>query len=88
MCLTNYALRHEGVWESGCIDPHFLDLVSFTTRPLYSRGKRPQYPLVDLRAGLDDLRKFLTLPGLNPEPSVVQPVASRYTTSLSRREKS
>jgi hypothetical protein len=26
MCLTNKALRHEGVWGSGCIDPHFLDL--------------------------------------------------------------
>jgi hypothetical protein len=24
MCLTNEALRHEGVWGSGCIDPHFL----------------------------------------------------------------
>jgi hypothetical protein len=24
--LTNEALRHEGVWGSGCIDPHFLDL--------------------------------------------------------------
>jgi hypothetical protein len=24
-------------------------------------------------------RKFLTLPGLNSDPSVVQPVASRYT---------
>jgi hypothetical protein len=36
---------------------------------------------VDLRAGLDDLekRKFLTAPGLNSDPSVVQPVASRYT---------
>jgi hypothetical protein len=42
--LTNYALRHEGVWESGCIDPHFLELdiswvwvVGFTLRPLYHR---------------------------------------------------
>jgi hypothetical protein len=36
---------------------------------------------VDLRAGLDDeeKRKFLTLQGLEPHPSVVQPVASRYT---------
>jgi hypothetical protein len=37
---------------------------------------------VDLRAGLDDLeeRKFLTLPGLELRPpSIVQPVASRYT---------
>jgi hypothetical protein len=23
LCLTNEALRHEGVWGSGCIDPHF-----------------------------------------------------------------
>jgi hypothetical protein len=36
---------------------------------------------VDLRAGLDDLekRKFLTLRDSNSDPSVVQPVASRYT---------
>jgi hypothetical protein len=26
LCLSYYALRHEGVWESGCIDPRFLDL--------------------------------------------------------------
>jgi hypothetical protein len=26
LCLTDYALLHEGVWGSGCIDPHFLDL--------------------------------------------------------------
>jgi hypothetical protein len=33
------------------------------------------------RAGLDDMerRQFLTLPGHNSEPSVVEPVASRYT---------
>jgi hypothetical protein len=23
---ANQTLRHENVWESGCIDPHFLDL--------------------------------------------------------------
>jgi hypothetical protein len=36
---------------------------------------------VDLRASLDDLKKtkFLTLPGLELDPIVVQPVASRYT---------
>jgi hypothetical protein len=36
---------------------------------------------VEPRAGLDDVekRKFLTLPGLELDPSVVQPVASRYT---------
>jgi hypothetical protein len=26
LCLTNEALRHESVWVSGCIDPHFLEL--------------------------------------------------------------
>jgi hypothetical protein len=25
LCWTNLALRYEGVWGSGCIDPHFLD---------------------------------------------------------------
>jgi hypothetical protein len=36
---------------------------------------------VDLRAGLDyvENRKFLTLPGLELDPSVVQPVDSRST---------
>jgi hypothetical protein len=37
---------------------------------------------VDPRAGLDDVekRKFFALPGLEKcDPSVVQPVASRYT---------
>jgi hypothetical protein len=24
--LVNYALRHENVWRSGCINPYFLDL--------------------------------------------------------------
>jgi hypothetical protein len=42
-----------GVWGSGCIDPHCLDLgtswmwvVSFTPLPLYPRGKSPRYTLV------------------------------------------
>jgi hypothetical protein len=45
-------------------------VVTFTTRPLYLRGKSPRYPmerrLGGLRAGLDDVKKknFLTLPGL------------------------
>jgi hypothetical protein len=36
---------------------------------------------MDPRAGLDNVkkRKFFTLPGLNSEPSVVQPAASRNT---------
>jgi hypothetical protein len=57
LCLTNYALRHEGVCGSGFIDPHFLDLgtswrwmVSFTPLPLYPQGKSLRYPL-DRRLG-------------------------------------
>jgi hypothetical protein len=49
--------RHECVWWSGCIDPHFLDLGtswrwvdSFTSRPLYPRGESPRYAL-DRRLG-------------------------------------
>jgi hypothetical protein len=52
LCLTNQALHHEGVWESGCIDPHFLDLgtnwkrmVSFTLLPLYPWGEKPPVPI-------------------------------------------
>jgi hypothetical protein len=26
LCLTNQTIRHEGVWGSGCIEPHILDL--------------------------------------------------------------
>jgi hypothetical protein len=83
LCLTNQALRHEGVWGSGCIDPHFFDLgtswrwvVSFTPLPLYPRGKSPPPSTnwiggwVDPRADLDDVeeRKFLTLPWLELQP--------------------
>jgi hypothetical protein len=57
LCAINYALNHEGVRRSGCIDPHFLALgsswrwvVSFTLRVLYPWGKSPRYPL-DRRLG-------------------------------------
>jgi hypothetical protein len=45
-----------------------------TTLPL---RKEPSVPI---EYGLDDMqnRKFLTLPGFEIRPSVVQPVASRY----------
>jgi hypothetical protein len=53
LCLTNLALRHQGVWGSGCIDPLFLDLgtswrrvVSFTRLPLYPLpGIEPPVPI-------------------------------------------
>jgi hypothetical protein len=81
LCLTNWALCHEGVWGNEYIDPHFLDLgtiwmwvVSFTQRPLYSRGKSPHThwirDRVYLRVGPDDVKKrqFFTLLELKLRP--------------------
>jgi hypothetical protein len=52
----------------------------------FTRGERAPIThwiggLVDPMASLDGVekRKFLTLPGLELDPSVVQPLASRYT---------
>jgi hypothetical protein len=77
------------VWGSGCIDPHFLDLgtnwrwvVSFTPLPLKRWGKRPRYPLDRRLDGpWTTWRRENSWPyrDSNPDPSVVQPVASRCT---------
>jgi hypothetical protein len=90
LCLINYALRHEVVWGRGCINPHFLDLgtswrgvVNFTLRPLYPRGKSAQHPL-DRRLGgpqsWSGQRGENSCPyrDSNYDPSIVQPVSSRY----------
>jgi hypothetical protein len=74
----------------GCINQYFLDLgtscrwvVGFTPRPLYPRGKSPQYPLDRMlcgpQAGLDDVEKIklLTVPGLELRP--LGRLASRHT---------
>jgi hypothetical protein len=79
LCLTNYALRHEGVWGSGCIDPRILYIgtswrlvLNFTPRPLYPRGKSPRYPLDRRLGGPQSLpgcceeKKNLALPGIEP----------------------
>jgi hypothetical protein len=89
--LTNYALRHEGVCGNGCRNSGFLDfgtsrkwVVSITPRLLYSQGKCPRYTL-DLRLGgsqslsVRHEEEQVFYPTANPDPSVVQPVASRYT---------
>jgi hypothetical protein len=41
LCLTNYTLRHENVWGSGCIDPRILDLGEWSaSRPgLFTSGE-------------------------------------------------
>jgi hypothetical protein len=76
LCLTNWALRREDVWESGYVDPRILDhdtcwrwLVSFKPRPLtpcaYSLGG-----WVGPRTDLDDVesRKIISLPGIELRP--------------------
>jgi hypothetical protein len=37
LCLTNQALCHEDVWESGCIDPRILDFGTSWSRVSASR---------------------------------------------------
>jgi hypothetical protein len=60
-------------------------MVSFTLRPLYSRGKVPRYPLdrrpVGPRTGVDDVERRKTLPHRtrNSDNSVIKLVVNRYT---------
>jgi hypothetical protein len=83
-------------WGSGGIAPGIVDLgtrwrsvVSFTLRPLYLQGKSPWYPL-DRRLGGSQSRpghggeEKNSQPLLGLEPSIIQPVAHRYITELSR----
>jgi hypothetical protein len=92
LCLTNWALRHEDVWGSGCRGPRFLDLgtswrwvVSFISRPLYPLRNRPRDPLDRRlggplnRSGRRGEEKILA-PTRNrtATPSAIQPVAHRY----------
>jgi hypothetical protein len=68
LSLSNFALRHEGVWGSGCIDPHFLTSVLAGGEWSASRSGRftswERAPsihwiggLVDLIGGLDDVER-------------------------------
>jgi hypothetical protein len=64
-------------------------VVSFTPRPLYSQGKIPRYPLDRRLSGPQsqsgcsgEEKNSRPLPGL--EPPIIQPVAQRCTTELSR----
>jgi hypothetical protein len=83
-------------WWSGSIAPRILDLgtrwrcvVSFTSRPLYTQGKSPWYPF-DRRMGGTESRSEHGGEEKNSqlllelEPSIIQPVAQRYITEISR----
>jgi hypothetical protein len=81
LCLANYALCHEDVRESGCIDPRFLDLGTswrwvaiFTPQPLYPRRNRLPVP-IGYEAGRPQSwfgrrgeGEILMLPGLELRP--------------------
>jgi hypothetical protein len=84
LCLINYALRHGGVWGSGCVDPHFLDLgnrwrwvVSFTSLPLYLQGKSPRYPM-NRSLGRPQSRS-----GRRREEKILDPIGTRTSTPWS-----
>jgi hypothetical protein len=96
LCLINYALLHEGVWVSGCIDPRFLYLViswravvNFMSLPLYPRGRSLQC-LLDWRVGglqsrsqqYGEVKVLNPTWTLNSDPSVFLPAARlRYRDS-------
>jgi hypothetical protein len=88
----NSVPRHEGVLGTGGIAPRiFLRrwVVKSTPRPLHSKRKSPWYPL-DRRLGGSQSRSGCggeeknsqLLPVL--DPPIIQSVAQRYTTELSR----
>jgi hypothetical protein len=96
LCFFNSTPRHEGVLGNGSIAPRILDfgtrwkcVVSFTIRPFYPQGNSPWYSL-NRRLGRPQSRSGRSgeeknsqlLPRL--EPPIIQPVAQRYTTKLSR----
>jgi hypothetical protein len=64
-------------------------MVSFTPRPLYPQGKSSLYPLVRRlggpQAGLEAVvKRKISQPVSELEPPIIQSVAQRYTTELSR----
>jgi hypothetical protein len=83
-------------WGSEDIAPRILNLdtrwrwvVSFTPRPFYPQGKSLWYPMhrrlggTQSRSGRGGEEKnSQLLPGL--EPPIIQPLAQRYTSELSR----
>jgi hypothetical protein len=83
--LSLYLTAPEGVWVSGCVDPHFHDfgnswkwVVILTHRPLYPNWQRPRYPLGRRFGGLQSGDNSWPYGDSNSNSSVVQPAASSY----------
>jgi hypothetical protein len=70
------------------LDTRYRWLVSFTLRPLHPQGKSPWIHWiggwVGPRDGLDNVVKRNSQPLPELEPPIIQAVAQRYTTELSR----
>jgi hypothetical protein len=92
--LFNWAPRSEGILGSGGIVPRILDLDTRWRCQLHNPaasppGKSPWYPLnrrldgSQSRSGRSGEEKN-SHPLSELEPSIIQPVAQRYTTELSR----
>jgi hypothetical protein len=92
LCLTNYALRHEDVWCSRCMDPQCFDLDSswrWVSGQLHSQAALPggKEPLYTLRTRWVPEPIWTTWRKENSwhyrdsnfDPSVVQPVISCST---------
>jgi hypothetical protein len=92
----NWVPRHKGVLGSGNRVPRILDLdtrwrwvVSFRAWPLYFRSKSPSCPL-DRKLGGPQSRSGRGGEEKNSQPlqglesPIIQPIAQRYTTELSR----
>jgi hypothetical protein len=70
VCLTNYALLHEEVWVTGCIDSRFLDPGCRFIPGEIAPCAHWIGDWVDARTDLDYMEKwkFLTLPGHELRP--------------------
>jgi hypothetical protein len=98
LCLTNWTLRQEDVWGTGCIDPRILALgtcwrwvVSFTPRPHYP-GEGDPY-ILDRRLGepksqsgpRGEVKILVLLTGTRtPTPRSSSPYPVAIPTALSR----
>jgi hypothetical protein len=87
LCLSNKALCHEGVWESGSITPTFLtstlDIYEWLTSGNLTQRKSPQCPLHRRLGGLQSRsarygKENNCVPAWNQTP-VVHLVVHRYT---------
>jgi hypothetical protein len=84
LCSTNEEPCREGIWGIECVNPCFNELgrswkwvVSFRSRPLYSRGKNSRYPLDRRLGGSQSRSKWCG------EENILHPTRTRTSTPRS-----